>query len=135
MKRWFKYPVTFDLHYTVSHRLIRLIFAPARFLFLLVVTILNAYDHSILAPVWSCFNSAFRADKQLLAGILLVLISVPLFTSADFHIPSNRAYSLSLDYSIVRLKFFLNNNRSTAGRSSPFFITNCTDNHNLISRN
>ncbi|EFX8785388.1 colicin immunity protein, partial [Shigella flexneri] len=25
MKRWFKYPVTFDLHYTVSHRLI---FAP-----------------------------------------------------------------------------------------------------------
>ncbi|TJR92321.1 colicin immunity protein, partial [Escherichia coli] len=22
MKRWFKYPVTFDLHYTVSHRLI-----------------------------------------------------------------------------------------------------------------
>ncbi|EGE1611472.1 colicin immunity protein, partial [Escherichia coli] len=57
MKRWFKYPVTFDLHYTVSHRLI---FAPARFLFLLVVTILNAYDHSILAPVWSCFNSAFR---------------------------------------------------------------------------
>lgn len=128
MKRWFKYPVTFDLHYTVSHRLIS---APTRFLFLLVVTILNAYDHSIPAPVWSCFNSAFRADKQLLAGILLVLMSVPLFTSADFHIPSNRAYSLS----IVRLKFFLNNNRSTAGRSSPFFITNCTDNHNLISRN
>ncbi|KYV50056.1 colicin immunity protein [Escherichia coli] len=127
MKRWFKYPVTFDLHYTVSHRLIS---APTRFLFLLVVTILNAYDHSIPAPVWSCFNSAFRADKQLLAGILLVLMSVPLFTSADFHIPSNRAYSLS----IVRLKFFLNN-RSTAGRSSPFFITHCTDNHNLISRN
>ncbi|EFW7099454.1 colicin immunity protein, partial [Shigella flexneri] len=25
--------------------------------------------------------------------------------------------------------------RSTAGRSSPFFITHCTDNHNLISRN
>lgn len=74
-KRWFKYPVTFDLHYTVSHRLI---FAPARFLFLLVATILNAYDHSILAPVWLCFNSAFRADKQLLAGILLVLMSVPL---------------------------------------------------------
>ena len=128
MKRWFKYPVTFDLHYTVSHRLIS---APTRFLFLLVVTILNAYDHSIPAPVWSCFNSAFRADKQLLAGILLVLMSVPLFTSADFHIPSNRAYS----FSIVRLKFFLNNNRSTAGRSSPFFITHCIDNHNLISRN
>lgn len=57
------------------------------------------------------------------------------FISVDFYILFNRVYSFFLDYSIVWLKFFLNNNRSIVGRFSLFFIIYCIDNYNLISRN